>query len=603
MWRAPRGSQTVSARRTPEDYHALAAAKRYTWLGPEVTSVVSPTRWRCPCGNVFEKSYNRLQNKQAKGCKVCNKMVRKVRADYLKLATRKGLTWLGTDAPRSVHAKTTWQCANGHPPFEADYHTLNRRHTNGCAHCSGKARKKASDYRDLAANKSLTWLGRRVPRNVVEKTEWQCSHQHPPFRVCYSHLANYKHNGCRRCMGSIIRTAADYRALAKRRGLLWVSSVPPRNTGTPTEWQCLMCGHVWPASYNNIDVNKSGCPKCVDMEDGYRVSRQQRAVGRMLQGRLNVPVGRYIVDVVTRVQGTDIAVEYDSWYWHAGRMAEDALRDGELVAAGWRLLRIRSNTKTPTKVQLERAIDTLLAGKPTADIVLDDWGAGTPARHMRSTRPRRPPADRHADERTIEIDAEAKDCVGELDRRMLYVRRAGRDLQRLKLQPSEARVLGHALKLLQGEGRGHDPVIVKFSHDTVRDALGRSEWSVGSTRTMASRLRLRARFVKGEEERLLRGMSKGHYSTTIPICMRPEERTQASIQTDYGEWRPFGEAREFVRQLGLKRQIDWFRYSKGQMPEAGTRPRDIPSNPQRVYRDAGWDGWPDWLGYGDGLQG
>jgi len=58
------------------------------------------------------------------------------------------------------------------------------------------------------------------------------------------------------------------------------------------------------------------------------------------------------------------------------------------------------------------------------------------------------------------------------------------------------------------------------------------------------------------------------------------------------DWRPFEEARRFARGLGLKSPGEWFEYRK-----SGQRPPDIPSAPNVVYKDAGWIGWRDWLGY------
>jgi hypothetical protein len=56
-----------------------------------------------------------------------------------------------------------------------------------------------------------------------------------------------------------------------------------------------------------------------------------------------------------------------------------------------------------------------------------------------------------------------------------------------------------------------------------------------------------------------------------------------------GGFRSFTEAREFVRSLGLKTQVQWFEWSKD------NRPPDIPSTPYRTYRGS-WRGWRDWLG-------
>ena len=58
-----------------------------------------------------------------------------------------------------------------------------------------------------------------------------------------------------------------------------------------------------------------------------------------------------------------------------------------------------------------------------------------------------------------------------------------------------------------------------------------------------------------------------------------------------GEWRGFEEARAYARDLGLKSQDEWEEWSK-----SGDRPPDIPSSPDKVYKDEGWNGWSDFLG-------
>lgn len=56
------------------------------------------------------------------------------------------------------------------------------------------------------------------------------------------------------------------------------------------------------------------------------------------------------------------------------------------------------------------------------------------------------------------------------------------------------------------------------------------------------------------------------------------------------EWRPYLEARDYIRALGLKSQRKWLKYCKKD------RLCNIPSNPQMVYKNKGWIDWNDWLG-------
>jgi hypothetical protein len=63
-------------------------------------------------------------------------------------------------------------------------------------------------------------------------------------------------------------------------------------------------------------------------------------------------------------------------------------------------------------------------------------------------------------------------------------------------------------------------------------------------------------------------------------------------------FRPFEEARAFAHSLELKNQKEWYKFCKGQMPEKGMRPSDIPANPDLTYKESGWKGLGDWLGTG-----
>jgi len=64
------------------------------------------------------------------------------------------------------------------------------------------------------------------------------------------------------------------------------------------------------------------------------------------------------------------------------------------------------------------------------------------------------------------------------------------------------------------------------------------------------------------------------------------------------EFRPFKEARAFVRNLGLRGQDDWKKYCRRDLLEKGQLPPDIPTAPHMVYKDQDWANWGDWLGTG-----
>jgi hypothetical protein len=56
-------------------------------------------------------------------------------------------------------------------------------------------------------------------------------------------------------------------------------------------------------------------------------------------------------------------------------------------------------------------------------------------------------------------------------------------------------------------------------------------------------------------------------------------------------WRPFEEAREYVRGLGLRNLSEWLAWAKSE-----ARPGLIPANPSVIYKHRGWVDIGDWLG-------
>lgn len=65
------------------------------------------------------------------------------------------------------------------------------------------------------------------------------------------------------------------------------------------------------------------------------------------------------------------------------------------------------------------------------------------------------------------------------------------------------------------------------------------------------------------------------------------------------KWQSFRKARAFVRKLGLKNNLEWRSYVRGEIKSLPKKPVDIPSNPNFVYMDQGWSGYGDWLGNGN----
>ena len=213
-------------------------------------------------------------------------------------------------------------------------------------------RKTAADYEALATKRGFEWIG-DLPTNVTtKKTLWRCPEGHE-WAASYNKIQQGK--GCPVCAGNIPKVAADYETLAAECGFEWLGDLPA-NTQTPTLWRCSE-GHEWAVCYSSIQQGH-GCPYCIDMVNGARVSAPQRELCDLLGGILNHPCGRRRIDVA--LTGPHIAVEYDCAYWHDRiDVKKEVKRDRELLRAGWKVLHIHTETGLPDSARLKKYLAIL----------------------------------------------------------------------------------------------------------------------------------------------------------------------------------------------------------------------------------------------------
>ena len=67
-----------------------------------------------------------------------------------------------------------------------------------------------------------------------------------------------------------------------------------------------------------------------------------------------------------------------------------------------------------------------------------------------------------------------------------------------------------------------------------------------------------------------------------------------TVKTGAEQFLPFEEALAVARSLNLASQFEWKVWSK-----EGLRPRNVPADPSKIYKDHGWQGWVHWLGSGN----
>jgi hypothetical protein len=178
------------------DYHELAEAKGYKWLGPLPKGINEDTWWLCKNNHKWCTTYVVIKNRKV--CHYCSQRARKTTEDYLLLADASDLEWIGDALPGKVTHKTWWRCKRdeNHKWFTS-YNVIHQGAR--CPYCSGKYIRIAEDYSKIAMDRRFEWLGPEVETTSI-LTEWKCKKNHT-WWASYSNIHNRK-SGCPHCKES-----------------------------------------------------------------------------------------------------------------------------------------------------------------------------------------------------------------------------------------------------------------------------------------------------------------------------------------------------------------------------------------------------------------
>jgi hypothetical protein len=356
----------VAKRKTEKDYHNLAKSRGFKWVGvllPKNTQ--TKTLWFCKKKHKWQARYADIYS--GNGCPYCAGSVSKTEKDYHGLAKFYCFKWVDKKLPKNIHTRTKWLCKNKHV-FISRYGDI--RMGTGCPYCCGRAPKIEKDYYILATKRCFRWVGKTLPKNVATKTWWECKNGH-----CWE--ATYRDikagNECPYCyIRRVRKKIIDYHNLAKLRNFKWLGNILPENTNIKTLWGCKK-GHQWLSRYADIHSGY-GCPYCVNMINGAKVSKVQIELNNLLCGSLNYSEGKYRIDVAIMRNSQKIAVEYDCQYWHEGREERGSKRDCFLVSHGWKVLHVKSGNLLPTRKQIKQSINKVLnSNRMVCNLYLEDW--------------------------------------------------------------------------------------------------------------------------------------------------------------------------------------------------------------------------------------
>ena len=158
--------------------------------------------------------------------------------------------------------------------------------------------------------------------------------------------------------------------------------------------------------------------------------------------------------------------------------------------------------------------------------------------------------------------------------------------------------LGRALRKKEGKDWGYVVLPVIYDGETNEIDNENFEEILSIVRGLASNDERIVEYFKDKEQNELKG-SKESSQFQLEVVSDYMDEAELTKQLEIRlweklsryEWMPFEEAREVAKALNLKSSTEWKSWAKSE------RPSNIPSNPREKYKDQGWVGWYDWLGY------
>lgn len=251
----------------------------------------------------------------------------------------------------SSHNKVWWVCIKGHEWQASIAHRNNGR---GCPYCSGK--KVLSGYNDLQTinpklatewnyEKNGDFRPDSITSNSGKKAWWRCSEGHEWQATIDSRSRGH---GCPYCSGRFaIKGKNDLHTVNPTLVAEWNfeknGNLKPGNIKANSQkkvwWKCRK-GHEWQASISHRNKGR-GCPVCNSEsknsfpeyalryyleQNGLQVIQAYREKG-------------YELDIF--IPSKAVGIEYDGYFWHKNKEAQDLAKNSKCKNDGIKLYRIR----------------------------------------------------------------------------------------------------------------------------------------------------------------------------------------------------------------------------------------------------------------------
>lgn len=301
--------------------------------------------------------------------------------DYRKLAGMMGLVWVRETPPENTHELTDWYCSSCENYNQDTWSQLVKRPLGkACPTCY--TRNKSVSYGwDYVVSKAkevnLLVTPAGSSPTIKDKVKCVCKKCGAISRQRYNRFVD-----CWQCRDKshLVRlTAKDYHEAAASKGLIWKGDKPVTQY-ILTPFYCTKCKETVLWNYRGVlNSHYRRCCGKFEVVNGKKTSFMQREVARMVKAELNYKIGKHYVDCY--LEENNIAIEYDSWFWHSHKSINDRRRNANILRAGCKLLTIRSSSRIPTRPQLDYALNQLrFTNRTHYRMRLKDWGVGDTVR-------------------------------------------------------------------------------------------------------------------------------------------------------------------------------------------------------------------------------
>lgn len=360
---------------TIEDCIKLAKERGGECLSDKYVNMRINMLWKCSYGHEWPATFGSIKSNKT-WCKICyHNSRRKYRLeDCQKAAQERGGKCL-SEKYISSDISMEWECKNGHRWKTRFDNIINANHW--CSKCQMHSIEYCQKVAQDQGGKCLstTYINTSTPMT------WECKDGH----VWNNTFGNVLHqnNWCKVCAGLEKHTLEKCQKVAMKRNGECLSETYV-NLSEEMLWRCEY-GHVWKATFREINCNYSWCPDCSESCGEQMIRRVLNSLNITFESQkkfndLKVK-DKLSYDFYVEINDIKICIEYDGMQHYkpislfggepqfARQRIHDELKTNYCISNNINLIRIKYNSKNQEEILSEK-INSVIYGNQILDRIV-----------------------------------------------------------------------------------------------------------------------------------------------------------------------------------------------------------------------------------------